>query len=285
MASTASPDACTACITSHDPDPSTTPTIGLIHPYKFFASSHSRGRSHPPLDDPSFAPATCSAYAAGPLRFTQFCDHWAITESERMPASPTLLATFVAEYASTVSGKAINNWLAGIRAWHIMADATWPADHNWLHLSRKSAALQGRHHCHTKRAPVSMRHLLCLQQSLDLNCPRDACIWATVLTMFFGCRRLGELLPISAARFSTDFVVSRGATFKQNLSADSTASSFLLHLPWTKTTRKLGFDLIVTSCPQDPLHCPLWAIHAHLSANASLPPSAPFFSYCCPTNL
>ncbi|KIY48920.1 hypothetical protein FISHEDRAFT_42415 [Fistulina hepatica ATCC 64428] len=232
----------------------------------------------------SFAPATQSTYAAGPLRFTQFCNRWLISESDCMPASPTLLAAFVAEYAGTVSSKAINNWLAGLRAWHIMADAAWSADHDWLRLGRKSATLQGRHHHRAKRAPVSMRHLSALRQSLDLDLSRDACVWAIALTAFFGCRHLGELLPISAARFSPDYVVSRGSTFKQNFSIDSTASSFLLHLPWTKTTRESGFDLIVTSRPQDPLHCLLRAIHSHLSANVSLPPRAPFFSYCCPTN-
>ncbi|KIY49109.1 hypothetical protein FISHEDRAFT_42092 [Fistulina hepatica ATCC 64428] len=246
----------------------------------------------------SFAPATRSTYAAGPLRFTQFCDQWQIPERDRMPASPTLLTAFVAEFAGSVSGRAINNWLSGIRAWHTLSDAPWPADHEWLHLSRKSAALSGRHLRRPRRAPVSLLHLRVLRQSLDTTTPLDACIWAVALTAFFGCRRLGELLPTSPGRYSPDTVVSRGSTcvialclesplthrsFRENATLEGAFTSFVLHLPWTKTTRESGFDLIVTARPQDPSTCPLLAIRVHLTVNADLPASAPFFSFSSPS--
>ncbi|KIY46264.1 hypothetical protein FISHEDRAFT_24441, partial [Fistulina hepatica ATCC 64428] len=227
----------------------------------------------------SFAPATRSTYAAGPLRFTQFCDRWDIPECDRMPASPTLLTAFVAEFAGSVSGRAINNWLSGLRAWHTMSNAPWPDDHEWLHLSRKSAALSGRHLRRARRAPVSLLHLRTLRQSLDVTTPLDACIWAVAVTAFFGCRRLGELLPISPGRYSPDTVVPRGSTFRENATLEGVFTSFVLHLPWTKTTHELGFDLIVTARPQDPSTCPLRAVRTRLVVSADLPASAPFFSF------
>ncbi|KIY46713.1 hypothetical protein FISHEDRAFT_75416 [Fistulina hepatica ATCC 64428] len=250
-----------------------------------FSEDHLRTSSlpHPLLDNArtlifeSFAPATHSAYAAGPLQFTQFCDQWHVPEQDCMPVSPALLTAFVAEFAGSVSGRAINNWLSGIRVWHTMSDMPWPADHEWLHLSHKSAALLGHQFCHPRRAPVSLLHLCTLHQSLDTSIPLDACIWAVALTAFFGCRHLGELLPTSPGQYSPDTVVSRSSmyiathslelplmyySFWENMTLEGIFTSFVLHLPWTKTTREL--------------------VHTHLATNVNLPASALFFSFSSP---
>ncbi|KIK76570.1 hypothetical protein PAXRUDRAFT_18099 [Paxillus rubicundulus Ve08.2h10] len=68
---------------------------------------------------------THSNYGAGLLCFTQFCDSTQILEEDRMPASEPLLSAFAASYASTVSDKTLNNWLAGLHYWHIINNATW----------------------------------------------------------------------------------------------------------------------------------------------------------------
>ncbi|EKM74719.1 hypothetical protein AGABI1DRAFT_132976 [Agaricus bisporus var. burnettii JB137-S8] len=60
------------------------------------------------------APNTQLSYAAGILRFTQFCDTWDIPETDRMPASSTLLAAFASSYVGHYGGKTINQWLSGI---------------------------------------------------------------------------------------------------------------------------------------------------------------------------
>ena len=73
----------------------------------------------------ALAPNTKSTYAAGPLRFTQFCDKWGITEEARMPADYALLCAFIGEYKSLQSGNSICSWLAGLRSWHIMNHAPW----------------------------------------------------------------------------------------------------------------------------------------------------------------
>jgi hypothetical protein len=61
------------------------------------------------------APNTRSSYAAGLLRFTQFCDDWQIPELKRMPASLNLLAAFASCYTGFYSGKTIGSWLSGLR--------------------------------------------------------------------------------------------------------------------------------------------------------------------------
>jgi hypothetical protein len=68
----------------------------------------------------AFASSSRSTYGAGILRFNQFCDRWAIPESDRMPASYALLCAFIAEHKGSFAGGTIKSWLSGIRAFHLV---------------------------------------------------------------------------------------------------------------------------------------------------------------------
>jgi hypothetical protein len=161
----------------------------------------------------ALAPNTKSTYAAGPLRFTQFCDKWGITEEARMPADYALLCAFIGEYKGLQSGNTIRSWLAGLRSWHIMNHAPWHGDDSWVHLARTSANKEGTKHKLPLRAPVSIEHLSCLRRALDLSNPFHAAVWAVALVTFFGCRRLGETtLPVAAA-FDPKYHVLRSTTY------------------------------------------------------------------------
>ena len=54
-----------------------------------------------------YAPNTKSSYAAGILRWTQFCDKYAIDEHSRMPASFALICGFIAEHKGRQTGGTI----------------------------------------------------------------------------------------------------------------------------------------------------------------------------------
>jgi hypothetical protein len=69
--------------------------------------------------------ATRESYGAGLVRFTDFCDSCAIPEESRMPAHRDILAGFVASWIGNIGGKAIRNWLLGLRQWHLLNDAAW----------------------------------------------------------------------------------------------------------------------------------------------------------------
>ena len=161
----------------------------------------------------ALAPNTTSTYAAGPLRFTQFCDKWGITEEARMPADYALLCAFIGEYKGLQSGNTIRSWLAGLRSWHIMNHAPWYGDDSWVHLARISANKEGTKHKLALRAPVSIEHLSCLHRALDLSTPFHAAVWAVALVTFFGCRRLGETTLTVAAAFDPKYHVLRSTTY------------------------------------------------------------------------
>jgi len=62
---------------------------------------------------------------------------------------------------------------------------------------------------------------------------------------------------------------------------DGTCSASF-HIPWTKSTKELGADVVLTArCISDPL-CPVAALKNHLNVNSLVPPSA-LFAYMSPS--
>lgn len=221
---------------------------------------------------------TVSTYAAGILRFTQFCDLWNIPENERMPASYALLSAFISAHIGKNAGATIKSWLSGIRAWHSTNHAPWHGDDDWVQLCRSVANREGTVHQKDTRPPVSSDHLLALYRTIDLNIPFHAAVWAAATVAFFGCRRLGEILIKNRNNIDKRYNVLRWSlpAFKShNLSM--TSASF--HIPWTKTTKQKGAHVVLTA--RNDRLCPVSALFNHLHVNKDLPPHAPLFAFKC----
>jgi hypothetical protein len=161
----------------------------------------------------AFAINTRSTYAAGILRFNQFCDRWQISEGARMPASYALLCAFIGNYKGANSGNTIRSWLSGIRAWHFANHAIWYGDDKWVKMARISANKEGSRHKRPLRAPVSIEHLLALRRAIIATNHFHAAVWAVALVTFFGCRRLGETTVGSISSFDPGLHVLRSAVY------------------------------------------------------------------------
>ncbi|KAF9069554.1 hypothetical protein BDP27DRAFT_1447612 [Rhodocollybia butyracea] len=135
---------------------------------------------------------TRQAYGAGLLRFNQFRDDKGISESSWMPASSTLLGAFVANYIGSGTGKMIQNWLNGLRLWHIYNEAEWHGKEGWLPALTKSADKKGAVSKRTPRGPITEEHLMALRKSLDLSLPMHAAIWAAAVAAFWVVDALGS---------------------------------------------------------------------------------------------
>ncbi|KAF9455484.1 hypothetical protein BDZ94DRAFT_1286110 [Collybia nuda] len=205
--------------------------------------------------------STRETYGAGLLRFTQFCDREAIAERLRMPASPILLSAFVADAIGSCTGECIKNWLSGLRLWHIFNRAEWLGSDRWV------SSLQ--------KKPITRVHLHALQSALDISCPLDAAIWACALTVFWGCRRLGELTVKSPGSFTLEHDVSRGTDVSSTLVDGRQVLAF--HLPWTKTTSVRGGECILTATGDE--LCPVRALYNHLAVNKISNYDVPLFSF------
>lgn len=146
----------------------------------------------------SFAPNTKSTYAAGLLRFNQFCDSFAIPESDRMPASHILLVGFISSFKGKVSGKTIKSWLSGLKAWHDISHAPWLGDDRWVQMARTTANKEGVKFRRALRSPVTLDHLHALRRSLNLLSPFYAAVWVVASCAFWACRRFVVFPPLSA---------------------------------------------------------------------------------------
>jgi len=133
----------------------------------------------------ALAPNSKTTYAAGILRWNQFCDKYNIDEEDRMPTSYALLCAFIAEYKGRQSGNTIKGWLSGLRSFHLVNHAPWSGDDEWVHFARTSANKEGTEHKRPLRAPVSIEHLSCLRRALDLSNPFHAAVWAVALCTFW----------------------------------------------------------------------------------------------------
>jgi len=224
----------------------------------------------------ALADSTRTTYAAGLLRFQQFCDAWKISEEDRMPASPALLTSFVAHCSGLYAGNTIHSWISGIRSWHVLNQAEWHGDCEWVNLARVAANKSGVNHKRAPRAPVSLEHLRVLRQQLDISLPFHAAVWATALTTFFGCRRLGETTIKSHSTFNTAYHATRSSPIRFTTQSDG-SSSATIRIPWTKTTREEGASIIITARGDE--LCPVDALRNHLMVNKNAPTSSSLFAY------
>ncbi|RXW12879.1 hypothetical protein EST38_g12974 [Candolleomyces aberdarensis] len=158
----------------------------------------------------SLAEMTRTGYGSGLLRFTEFCDREGISEYSRMPASSTLLASFVADQASKASSSSINSWMSAVRTWHIINNAPWHGSSEFvaqvkLGASRMAPASLKK----SPRNPVTLEHILALQKNLNPSDSFDAAVWAVACIVFWSCCRLGELTVSSEKSFSPRLNVDR----------------------------------------------------------------------------
>jgi len=151
----------------------------------------------------SYADDTLVTYASGLLVYHVFCDSRGVPEAQRAPASPDLIAIFVATIAGSYSGSTITNYLAGIRAWHIIHGVKWQMDKNSLDAIVKGATKHAPETSKRKqRQPYTVEFISTLREGLDLAIPLDAAVYACLTTTFYGSARLGEFTVPSLNGFN-----------------------------------------------------------------------------------
>ncbi|KAF8573686.1 hypothetical protein K439DRAFT_1624891 [Ramaria rubella] len=159
-------------------------------------------------------PETLKNYAAGLLHFTKFCNDFSIPKSLRMPASESLLSSFISTRGTgSVSEGTIRSWLEGLKLWHHINSAPWHGGAELKHVIEVSisslacfaflillgAASFTPASLHMqKHNPVTFEHIIALRRRLDLTNSFDVAIFAVTCIAFWSCCRLGELLIDSA---------------------------------------------------------------------------------------
>ena len=114
-----------------------------------------------------------------------------------------LLLAFLSSCAGGASGSALSNYVAGVKAWHLLHGQPWTIPQDELQLMLQGAArLAPRSSKRAKQPPVTVDDLKIIHAYLDMNDPCNAAIYACTVTTFYCIARLGEFtVPNIRKRF------------------------------------------------------------------------------------
>jgi hypothetical protein len=141
----------------------------------------------------AWAPNTAETYGTGLAAFHWFCDQADIAEVDRAPASRELLEVFTSTLAGVYSPSTISNYLAGVRAWHIIHGLELNSHKPTMDALLKAAVIMSPPDAQrAKRPPLRLEKIAAIKTLLDLSKPLDSAVFACLTTTFWGTVRLGE---------------------------------------------------------------------------------------------
>jgi hypothetical protein len=133
----------------------------------------------------SWAQSTKETYGAGLLVYHVFCDTHNVAEDKRCPISLDLLLSFISSCAGSYSGSTLGNYVAALKAWHLLHGRTWITQPDELKaMLDGAAALAPSSSKHPKRVPFTPEFIIKIHNQLDLNNPLDAAVFACLTTTF-----------------------------------------------------------------------------------------------------
>ena len=222
----------------------------------------------------SWEESTLAAYGSGLLNFHVYCDQKGIPEAERAPASPVLINAFISSLAGAYSGSTIDNYVCGIRAWHVLHGVRWQMDtaelEALLRAAEKSTPPTSRR---KKRVPYTTDFILAIRGQLKLDQPRDTAVYSCLTTTFYMAGRLGEFTVPNLSAFNREMHVKLSDV---RIEYDCNGLSLtVFHIPKTKASMH-GED--VSWSKQSGDTDPEVAFAHHLALNKP-PPDGHLFAY------
>ena len=214
----------------------------------------------------SWAESTKSTYGAGLLVFHVFCDIHDVPEGQRCPTSPTLLLSFLSSCAGSYSGASLNNYVAGLKAWHLLHGHKWD-----INPSEIKAVLEGASRLapptsrRPNREPFTPDLIVRFRSHINLNDPLDAAIFACMTICFWAVARLGELTVPNINSFDTTKHVTLSGVSKVVDRDGNQVTKF--RIPITKMSGPGNNGEYVQCASQEGHADPIAALDNHLRLN------------------
>jgi hypothetical protein len=206
----------------------------------------------------AWAPSTRRLYNSSISRFLAFCESLEAPLSNCFPASEEILYAFAASSLGSRSSSSVRNDLSGIRAWHLFHNAPYNGSPRLSLLVRGIDSHSPPSTKRNPRPPVTSSMIAALFNTLSPADPLDVACLAAATCAFWGQARLGELLANKSSGSLLPSIHSRANLHPLS----SSGASRTLHLPWTKTSRSKGEDIVL--CRQHFNVDPLAALSAYL---------------------
>ncbi|KAK4703835.1 hypothetical protein P7C70_g2380, partial [Phenoliferia sp. Uapishka_3] len=216
--------------------------------------------------------STMSAAGSSLKSIMLWCDLNGVPDELRCPWDTTVLCRYVAELGGRYQAKLSRDRISHMRLWQSIHQIPWTADDAAIEpflAAAKHLAPPAKH----KRDPYLTDHLV---SSLEHTNPEDPFDVAWSFATSWGhsqAMRAGEFTTESVPKWNPKYNVTAGAL--SEIWVDGKVK-YVVHIPWTKTTKELGADI-----PVDPLPpqedgsphpaCPVFWLKQHLRINKPQP--------------
>ncbi|KZV59286.1 hypothetical protein PENSPDRAFT_595733, partial [Peniophora sp. CONT] len=219
---------------------------------------------------------TRSTYAAGLLRYIQWCEALGIDEEDRFPISQERMAMFVTYQNG--KGADVAHLVDGLRFWMLINGVEWTRG------PLVKAALGGHKNFvpedakRPPRPPVTPEHLTALRAGLNFRDPLECAVYGAACVSFWGVCRLGEMVP-KGGSFDKSRHVARGAVdFEKIKGVGNQMRTLTVRIPFDKVKKTEGADVLLMNVESDtsPLHALKWHLE---EGSPNLPETAPLFAY------
>ncbi|KZV60270.1 DNA breaking-rejoining enzyme [Peniophora sp. CONT] len=215
-------------------------------------------------------------YAAGLLRYAQFCNTLGVEEEDRFPVTQERMAMFITY--QTGKGADAGHFVDGLRMWMLINGVEWtrgPLVNAALGAHQNFVPADARR---PPRPPVTPEHLEALRERLDFEDPMHCAVFAAACVAFWGVCRLGEVIP-SGGVFDAERHVARSAVkFEQLDQAANGMKTLTFHIPFDKVKKRAGADIVLMNVKGKT--SPIRALQWHLQvASPGLPGGVPLFAY------
>ena len=223
----------------------------------------------------AFAHSTKSTYGSALLKYHTFCDVIALPELNRIPCNTVIISGFITYLSGNYSKSSIVNFIAGVRAWHIVNNIPFDVDNNIINtLLRGAGRIQPIPQ--SKRPPLTMEHMEKVILQLNLNNAEQLAVAACLTTSFFCCARLGEFtVPTVKAFNPKEHITIMDVSFQHDRSLNKVTA---FHLPKTKTSNT---GETVFWAKQNSIVDPQYLFLLHLQTNEPQPEEH-LFSFLTP---
>jgi hypothetical protein len=152
----------------------------------------------------AWAESTKTLYGAGLLVFHVYCNTHGVPEEQRCPVATPLMLAFLASCAGSYSGASLSNYVAGLKAWHLLHGHSWDVNSTELKTVLEGASrLTPPSSKRAVREAFTPDTLALLKLSLNLQEPLHAAVFACVTICFWSIARLGELTVANIKSFDS----------------------------------------------------------------------------------
>ena len=147
-----------------------------------------------------------------------------------------IIASFAAALVGHYAQSTIINYLAAIRAWHIIHGLHFETDKPTMDsILRAAQTLAPLSSKQSKCPPLQTATITSIKASLDMSTPSDAAIFACLTMTFWCAARLGEFTVKRYDNFNPSKNITRAHMQIRTIETHN-ITQYIFHLPWTKTS-------------------------------------------------